>query len=96
MKILLLFLVINFNTQVQMRKEISKYLEEYIYTVEQRGNEYVNPFLVYTLYIHSNDNQDGMPDLFGKMNGMMNMFSTVTENPFVKTAMKYYGVVKRI
>tara|TARA_B100000795_G_C22662192_1_gene384503 strand:- start:172 stop:717 length:546 start_codon:yes stop_codon:yes gene_type:complete len=69
MKILLLFLVINFNTQVQMRKEIIKYLEEYIYTVEQRGNEYVNPFLVYTLYIHSNDNQD---EIYYTMSNIIN------------------------
>ena len=38
--------------------------------------------------------EDGMPDMFGKMNGMMGMFSAFTGNPMIKTAIKYYGMIK--
>ena len=38
--------------------------------------------------------EDGMADVFGKMNGMIGMFSAFTGNPMIKTAMKYYGFIK--
>ena len=38
--------------------------------------------------------EDGMADVFGKMNGMIGMFSAFTGNPMIKTAIKYYGVIK--
>ena len=42
------------------------------------------------------DENDGMPDLFGKMNGMIGMFTSFTQNPLIKTALKYYGLIQRI
>lgn len=40
--------------------------------------------------------EDGMADVFGKMNGMMNMFDSFTGNPMIKMVIKYYGFVKKI
>ena len=37
-----------------------------------------------------------MPDLFGKMNGFMNMADKFSGMSMIQTAMKYYGFVKII